>query len=264
MTTVASEKELTIRFTSLAQGKGRYRGLLDDVEVTDTSDDDEDVGSLARNSSNSMLRALGTAPAASGHPKPKSVKKAIAKHLSDNEMPPASSERKVTRVVKTRKHDSVMGEGLVASEELKREMQNDMECTADEGDTEEDAPAMSSPADIEDVRQVIRQKSKQRDAVEPREVPLREGSPDPRRLATYKPPLMGIDASFVPPQLALLNIDPDMWECFADALNAAIPRGSQEIENQIRRWNGDAFEDMGFHISLVSLDAGLSLSVSTR
>ncbi|KAI8322450.1 hypothetical protein GQ54DRAFT_304047 [Martensiomyces pterosporus] len=285
---------ITMRFAALQRGRGPGAAFLDDPEVSDTSDDD-DVGELARNSSNRMLRELGNDPNAGGRPqlnqqapqeqavsKPKSVKKAIAKHISEtnsgggvnghaaaNGSGMKNGVRKVTRVVKTRKHDSVMGEGLVASEELKPvgglAEDGDVEEAADESDLDEPEESKSPMVgDIANLRRFIRDKSHHRDTIEPRDVPLREGSPGPRRLANYKPPLMGIDSSFVPPQLKSLNIDPNVWECFADALNAAIPRGSKEIENQIGRWNSDAFEDLGFHINLVSLDSGLTLSVSTQ
>ncbi|KAJ2889131.1 hypothetical protein IWW38_004831 [Coemansia aciculifera] len=195
--------------------------------------------------------------------RPKHVKKAIAEHAlaaqegeADSEA--ISSPRKVTRVVKTFKQESVMGEGLVASEERNSSVE-----------AEEQLQQRSySPlvGDIGNLRRFIRDKSERQDAVEPRDVPLREPSSDARRqpLAAYKPPLMGIDSSFVPPELAGRGIDAAVWECFADALNAAIPRGTREVENQIARWNADAFDDLGFGIGLVSLDAGLTLSVSQK
>ncbi|KAJ1962065.1 hypothetical protein GGI12_002871 [Dipsacomyces acuminosporus] len=243
-----SDEIIAIKLKALQHsGENRRGAQLDDVEATDTSDDDEQFNTLAGSVD---IQAHSSAF------KPKSVKKAIASHISSANGAAAMASRDVvrggvrsfTRVVKTIKHDSVMGEGLVASEELQQAA-----CT---GRMTESGSESSIVSDIDSLRKSIRDKSNYRDAVEPRDVLLREESPAPRRLASYKPPLMVIDPSFVPPQLASLNVDSNVWECFVDALNAAIPRGSQEIQNQIDRWNADAFDDLGFHIKLVSLDSG--------
>ncbi|KAJ2745020.1 hypothetical protein GGI20_002513 [Coemansia sp. BCRC 34301] len=270
---------LSMRFTPLCHAGMATSEALGGIGGSDTSDDEVDAAeNLAHSSSNRMLCELGVRT----HPitgrsmlaqetfktTPKHVKKAIAEHALATQGNEADTEasagpRKVTRVVKTCKQESVMGEGLVASEERK-----DFAVAPAPPSAEELPQRSYSPlvGDIGNLRRFIRDKSERQDAVEPRDVPLRESSPDTRRqpLAAYKPPLMGIDASFVPPELTGRGIGAAIWECFADALNAAIPRGTQEVENQITRWNVDAFEDLGFSISLVSLDSGLTLSVSEK
>ncbi|KAJ2818326.1 hypothetical protein FBU31_005916 [Coemansia sp. 'formosensis'] len=272
-----AQQVLSMRFMPLNHTGVSTSQALGSIGESDTSDDEGGAAEdLAHSSSNAMLCELGvrTHPAAgrsalaqdSFKIAPKNIKKAIASHALATQGSEADSQahdgpRKVTRVVKTCKQESVMGEGLVASEERKAHG------VAEVGD-DRLAQRSYSPlvGDIGSLRKFIRDRSERQDAVEPRDVLLHESSPDTRRppLAAYKPPLMGIDTSFVPPELAECAVDSAIWECFADALNAAIPRGTQEVENQIARWNGDAFEELGFGISLVSLDSGPSLSVLKR
>ncbi|KAJ2332608.1 hypothetical protein GGI00_002713 [Coemansia sp. RSA 2681] len=277
--TASQQQVLSMQFTPLCRAGAPVPEALGDLGGSDTSDDDADAAAdLAHSSSNRMLCELGvrTHPAAGGSAlaqeafktTPKHVKKAIAEHARAAQGSAADAEaragpRKVTRVVKTCKQESVMGEGLVASEEKS--------ALADAGaGAEAEGPAQRAHSplvgDIGNLRRFIRDRSERQDAVEPRDVPLREAASDARRQppAAYKPPLMGIDASFVPPELAARGVGAAVWECFADALNAAIPRGTQEVENQIARWNADAFDDLGFGIGLVSLDFGLSLSVAEK
>ncbi|KAJ2885162.1 hypothetical protein H4R27_001590 [Coemansia aciculifera] len=272
------QQVLSMRFAPLCRAGASTSEALGSIGESDTSDDEVGTAEdLAHSSSNRMLCELGvrTHPAAGRstlaqeafNTAPKNVKKAIAKHALAAQGSKADGDahdgpRKVTRVVKTCKQESVMGEGLVASEERKAHAMPD-----DVAEIGEDGLAQRSHSplvgDIGRLRKFIRDKSERQDAVEPRDVLLHESSPDTRRAppAAYKPPLMGIDTSFVPPELAECVVDPAIWECFADALNAAIPRGTQEVENQIARWNGDAFEELGFAISLVALDTGPTLSV---
>ncbi|KAJ1999979.1 hypothetical protein GGI04_004340 [Coemansia thaxteri] len=236
-------KTISMRLTPLLR---EMAGTLERVGESDTSDDDVDG-------------AVGLAQRAPTS-KAKTVKKALAQHELTACGLLSAGPRKVTRVVKTRKHDSVMGEGLVASEEMKTRTTPDDSDTAGGLSQRSHSPMVG---DIGNLRRFIRDKSEHRDAIEPRDVMLPESSHDSRRPpSAYKPPLMGIDASFVPPELAERSVDPATWECFADALNAAIPRSTQEVENQITRWNTDAFDSLGFCIRLVSLDSGLTLSVT--
>ncbi|KAJ2889337.1 hypothetical protein GGI21_006610, partial [Coemansia aciculifera] len=211
------QQVLSMRFMPLCRAGASTSEILGGIGGSDTSDDDADAAEdLAHSSSNRMLCELGvrTHPVAdhsvpmqeASKTRPKHVKKAIAEHALAAQEGEADSEaisgpRKVTRVVKTFKQESVMGEGLVASEERNSSVE-----------AEEQLQQRSySPlvGDIGNLRRFIRDKSERQDAVEPRDVPLREPSSDARRqpLAAYKPPLMGIDSSFVPPELAGRGID---------------------------------------------------------
>ncbi|KAJ2682019.1 hypothetical protein IWW39_006159 [Coemansia spiralis] len=269
---------LSMRFMPLRRVGAPTSEVQGGIDESDTSDDECDAADgLAHSSSNQMLGELGTRthPSA-GRSKlaqeafniaPKSVKKAIDEHAlaaqgSEEAGKAHDGPRKVTRVVKTCKQESVMGEGLVASEERKAQVEPD-KMEAGEADP---VQRSYSPlvGDIGCLRSYIRSESERQDALEPRDVLLHEPSSDTRHPpppAAYKPPLMGIETSFVPPEL---DVDPAIWERFADALNAAIPRGTRQVEYQIARWNADAFDELGFGISLVSLDSGLTLSLSKK
>lgn len=312
------EQIVNMRFTPLQRGGGNGLpfGNFGGSDTSDDDDDNENESSgnnstpsveLAHSTSNHMLREVGSSAVGQrGFQRPnvtksksKTVKKAIADHVQEHNNGEKSRQgnttgstastttgccgaaevRKVTRVVKTRKHDSVMGEGLMASEEGKGEGRGDVEDAVLGSCDIEHIERANSPMnnDIVNLRQYIRDKSQRCDQDQSRDVLLRESSPEPRHHhqtnlgessslegASYKPPLMGIDTSFVPPELVVFGVSEAVWECFADALNAAIPRGTQEMENQINRWNSDAFEDLGFNVCIHSLDAGMTLSVFSK
>ncbi|KAJ1888177.1 hypothetical protein LPJ71_008558, partial [Coemansia sp. S17] len=131
----SQQQVLSMRFAPLHRAGASTSEALGSIGESDTSDDEGGTAEdLAHSSSNRMLCELGvrTHPAAGRSmlaqdafkTPPKNVKKAIAKHALAAQGNEADSDahdgpRKVTRVVKTCKQESVMGEGLVASEERK-------------------------------------------------------------------------------------------------------------------------------------------------
>ncbi|KAI9506161.1 hypothetical protein GGI25_002070 [Coemansia spiralis] len=258
---------VSLRFTTNKHHIGLGgSGISESAQTSDTSDDESAYGDVSGNYYNERPRKPT---------KHKAVKKAIAEHMSaasntgdnggsncNNNGDLQKHPLNVTRVVKTRKPDSVMGEGLVVSEQIdfpaSAESGSDSYCT--NGATiRRESPA---PAGIESLRKKIHEKSKHVDCLEPQDVLLHEPTISSSTSAVYKPSLMRIDKSFVPPELSAFGLGLVSWEHFAAALNAAIPRGPQEIQNQISRWNRDAFKGLGFAIALSTMDPSPMLLVS--
>ncbi|KAJ1661619.1 hypothetical protein IW140_005949 [Coemansia sp. RSA 1813] len=257
----AKEKVVTIHFVPLRCQVGF--GGISSAQTSDTSDDESTYNGNPRQKDSSDRTIRPT--------QHKVVKKTVANHISSvdaarkcEKNPNGRNKRplNVTRVVKTCKPDSVLGEGLVVSEQIRSpvsaESLSDSSCAGAAMDRA-NSPATEA---IEEQRKKIYEKSRNVDSPEPRDVLLNEGSTEAGVSAVYKPSLMGIDSSFVPPELACFGLGLISWGHFAAALNAAIPRGKQEIRNQISRWNRDVFREHGFALSLSSMDPSLTFTVS--